>query len=120
MNEVDLSTADGQDRYVPSATRDITSAGHEGVYEWIVEHLVSDGMKALDEEIKNPLVRIKSYFEFWEGCIKDRTLSFYIGALLAAEMPSLPEEIQAEIRLHFSTPATTPLPTQVGDHPNRF
>ena len=48
MNEVDLSTADGQDRYVPSAVRDITSAGHEGVYEWIVEHLVGDGMKALD------------------------------------------------------------------------
>jgi SAM-dependent methyltransferase len=48
MNDADLSTADGQDRYVPSPIRDITSAGHEGVYEWIVEHLVRDGMKALD------------------------------------------------------------------------
>ena len=42
MTEVDLATADGQDRYVPSATRDITSAGHEGVYEWIAENLVTD------------------------------------------------------------------------------
>jgi SAM-dependent methyltransferase len=48
MTDVDLATADGQDRYVPSATRDITSAGHEGVYEWVAEHLVKDGMHVLD------------------------------------------------------------------------
>ena len=48
MTDVDLATADGQDRYVPTATRDITSAGHEGVYEWIAEHLVKAGMRALD------------------------------------------------------------------------
>jgi SAM-dependent methyltransferase len=48
MTEVDLATADGQDRYVPSATRDITSAGHEGTYEWIAEHLVTEGMRVLD------------------------------------------------------------------------
>jgi len=48
MTEVDLATADGQDRYVPSATRDITSAGHEGVYEWVAEHLVKEGMRVLD------------------------------------------------------------------------
>ncbi len=48
MTDVDLATADGQDRYVPTATRDITSAGHEGVYEWIAENLVKQGMKALD------------------------------------------------------------------------
>jgi hypothetical protein len=48
MTDLDLATADGQDRYVPSATRDITSAGHEGVYEWIAENLVTDGMRALD------------------------------------------------------------------------
>lgn len=64
---------------------------------------IRHAMNALDEQIKNPLLRIKSYFDFWERCIKDRTLSFCIGALLAAEMPSLPEEVQAEIRLHFST-----------------
>jgi SAM-dependent methyltransferase len=48
MTDVDLGTADGQDRYVPTPTRDITSAGHEGVYEWIAENLVIAGMKALD------------------------------------------------------------------------
>ena len=48
MTDVDLATADGQDRYVPSATRDITSAGHEGTYEWVAEHLVKKGMRVLD------------------------------------------------------------------------
>src|ERR1700753_2204576 len=62
----------------------------------------SEGMKALDDQIENPLVRIKNYFKYWEGCIEGRTVSFCVGALLGAEMPSLPEEVQAEVRLHFS------------------
>src|SRR5579859_6202891 len=48
MDDIELGTADGQDRYVPTATRDITSAGHEGVYEWIAANLVKKGMRALD------------------------------------------------------------------------
>lgn len=44
----DLATADGHDRYVPSATRDVVAAGHEGVYEWVVEHLVREGTTFLD------------------------------------------------------------------------
>jgi len=63
---------------------------------------ISQGMKSLDEQVENPLERIKSYFKFWEECIEGGTLSFCIGALLAAEIPSLPEEVQAEVRLHFS------------------
>ena len=60
-------------------------------------------MKALDDQIENPLTRIRNYFKFWEGCIEGQTLSFCIGALLEAEMPSLPTEVQAEVRPHFST-----------------
>jgi TetR/AcrR family transcriptional regulator, transcriptional repressor for nem operon len=63
---------------------------------------ISEGMKALDDQIEGPLGRIRNYFKYWEGCIEGRTLSFCIGALLGAEMPSLPEEVQAEVRLHFS------------------
>jgi SAM-dependent methyltransferase len=44
----DLATADGHDRYVPSDTRDLLAAGHEGVYEWAVEHLVQPGARFLD------------------------------------------------------------------------
>jgi TetR/AcrR family transcriptional repressor of nem operon len=63
---------------------------------------ISEGMKTLDDQVENPLLRIKNYFKYWEGCIEGHTLSFCIGALLGAEMPSLPEEVQAEVRLHFS------------------
>lgn len=45
---VDLATADGHDRYVPSDTKDLLAAGHEGVYEWAVEHLVQAGATFLD------------------------------------------------------------------------
>ena len=60
------------------------------------------GMEALDSNISNPLLRLKGYFKYWDGCIADQTMSFCIGALLSAEMPSLPEEVQSEVRLHFS------------------
>ena len=63
---------------------------------------ISAGMRALDDRIENPLVRIRNYFKYWEGCIEGRSFSFCIGALLGAEMPSLPEEVQTEVRLHFS------------------
>src|SRR6201994_10369 len=63
---------------------------------------ISEGMAALDQQVENPLLRIRNYFKYWEGCIEGSTLSFCIGALLGAEMPSLPEEVQAEVRLHFS------------------
>src|SRR6201995_2765683 len=42
---------------------------------------ISQGMKALDDQIENPLIRIKNYFKYWEGCIEGRALSFCIGAL---------------------------------------
>lgn len=45
---VDLATADGHDRHVPSGSRDLLAAGHEGVYEWAAEHLVEEGSTFLD------------------------------------------------------------------------
>ncbi len=44
----ELATADGHDRHVPSEERDFLAAGHEGVYEWAVEHLVRPGTTFLD------------------------------------------------------------------------
>ncbi len=63
---------------------------------------IAAAMKSLDERVDSPLVRIRSYFKYWEDCIEDGTISFCVGALLSAEMPSLPEEVQTEVRLHFS------------------
>jgi TetR/AcrR family transcriptional repressor of nem operon len=63
---------------------------------------VIQGMERLDSEIESPLVRIQTYFRYWEGCIRGKTVSFCVAALLAAEMPSLPEDVQVEVRLHFN------------------
>jgi TetR/AcrR family transcriptional regulator, transcriptional repressor for nem operon len=59
------------------------------------------GTKLIDQQIKDPLARIQAYVQYWEGCIRGRTMAFCIAALLGAEMPSLPEEVQREVRLHF-------------------
>jgi TetR/AcrR family transcriptional repressor of nem operon len=65
------------------------------------ERLVQ-GTELLDRQIENPLGRIQAYVEHWESCIRGRTMPFCIAALLGAELPSLPEQVQAEVRLHFT------------------
>lgn len=64
---------------------------------------IQEGMETLDKRFENPLLRVKNYFKYWEDCIQGQTVPFCIGALMGAEIPSLPEEVQAEVRLHFST-----------------
>ncbi len=55
----------------------------------------------LDAQMESPLARLQAYIHHWEGCIRGKTVSFCVAALLGAEMPSLPEEVQVEVRLHF-------------------
>lgn len=64
------------------------------------ERLV-EGTKLLDQQIKDPLARIAAYVHYWEGCIRDRTMEFCVAALMGAELPSLPEQVQGEVRLYF-------------------
>lgn len=61
------------------------------------------GMENFDSNFRNAFTRLQQYFKFWEGCIADGSMSFCIGALLSAEMPSLPDEVQMEVRQHFRT-----------------
>jgi TetR/AcrR family transcriptional repressor of nem operon len=60
-----------------------------------------EGTEQLDRQIENPRRRLHAYVQYWEGCIRDRTVPFCVAALMGAELPSLPEEVQAEVRLHF-------------------
>jgi len=62
-----------------------------------------EGTELLDRQIPNPLARIRAYIQYWEGCIRDRTVPFCVAALLGAELPALPEEVQAEVQEHFTT-----------------
>lgn len=59
------------------------------------------GTQFLTQKIADPLARLHAYAKHWEGCIRDRSQPFCIAALLAAELPSLPQEVGSEVQQHF-------------------
>lgn len=59
------------------------------------------GIAELERTVTDPLERLRAYVGYWEGCIADATHSFCICALLATEIPVLPEAVAVEVRAHF-------------------
>ncbi|MBB5056670.1 TetR/AcrR family transcriptional repressor of nem operon [Granulicella aggregans] len=57
--------------------------------------------QSLTQQVKDPLSRLEAYVNHWEGCIRNNNEPFCIAALLAAELPSLPEEVRHEVQQHF-------------------
>lgn len=55
----------------------------------------------MERSIPDPLEQLRAYTGFWETCIADATFSFCVCALLAGEMPVLPEEIALEVKAYF-------------------
>lgn len=60
--------------------------------------VMMDSMKGL---VPDSFGQLKAYANFWETCIRDHTTPFCICVLLAAEIPTLPEEVRAEVQGHF-------------------
>ncbi|WP_411850779.1 TetR/AcrR family transcriptional regulator [Stenotrophomonas sp. LGBM10] len=60
-----------------------------------------EGLALLDRQLADPLQELNAYVDYWSTCIRGGTSSFCICAMLAAEMPLLPEEIVDEVRGHF-------------------
>ncbi len=46
-------------------------------------------------------VQLQAYARYWERCIADDTAPFCVAAMLAAELPSLPDDVAASVRAHF-------------------
>ena len=46
--------------------------------------------------------QLRAYVEYWERCIADDSAPFCVAGMLAAELPSLPEELAATVRAHFA------------------
>ncbi|KQT29086.1 MAG: TetR/AcrR family transcriptional regulator [Bradyrhizobium sp.] len=59
------------------------------------------GLAALERNVADPGEQLRSYIAYWEVCIKDATAPFCVCALLASELPILPEEVAVEVRAHF-------------------
>lgn len=61
-----------------------------------------EATEALDEHVSSPLDRLKKYVAHWQDCIRTRREPVCIAALLGAELPSLPPDVQAEVEKHFN------------------
>jgi TetR/AcrR family transcriptional repressor of nem operon len=55
----------------------------------------------LDHNVADPLQRMKLYVQHWAECVRSNNRPICIAALLSAELPTLPKEIQVEVQLHF-------------------
>jgi TetR/AcrR family transcriptional repressor of nem operon len=59
-----------------------------------VERLAESGLDAAEQ--------LRAYAGYWERCIADNSAPFCIAAMLAAELPSLPEPLAVSVRAHFA------------------
>jgi TetR/AcrR family transcriptional repressor of nem operon len=79
----------------------------------LVRMLVADyrreaqlGLAELGRHVPEPGAQLRAYVGYWQACIADGSAPFCICALLAAQIPDLPEEVALEVRGHFRTLAT--------------
>lgn len=59
------------------------------------------GIARLERLVPDPAAQLDAYVTHWEACIADASRPFCVCALLAGEIPALPEEIALEVRAHF-------------------
>jgi TetR/AcrR family transcriptional repressor of nem operon len=52
-------------------------------------------------QLPGAMERLRGYVDYWDNCLRHNAPPFCICALLAAELPSLPEEVQLEVNGHF-------------------
>ncbi|MCV7424831.1 TetR/AcrR family transcriptional regulator [Mycobacterium yunnanensis] len=64
------------------------------------------GFAEVSRQNPQPLDRLKAYIAFWSACIADGTNTFCLCALLATQIPVLPEIVVAEVRSYFEVLAT--------------
>ncbi len=59
------------------------------------------GLTELERNVADPLEQLRAYVGYWEGCIADASHPFCVCAMLAGEIPVLPEAVAVEVRAHF-------------------
>ena len=59
------------------------------------------GLSKLELQASDPLDQLRFYLGYWEACIADANAPFCVCALLASQLPVLPEPIGLEVRAHF-------------------
>ncbi|KWX56693.1 TetR/AcrR family transcriptional regulator [Mycobacterium sp. NAZ190054] len=64
-------------------------------------HEAEAGIAEIERHVADPLDQLRSYTGYWESCIGDPETSYCLCALLATQIPVLPEEIVLEVRAYF-------------------
>ena len=59
------------------------------------------GWRIFELQVSDPLEQLRLYAGYWEACIADASAPFCVCALLAGQLPVLPEEVGLEVRAHF-------------------
>ncbi|WP_238651860.1 TetR/AcrR family transcriptional regulator [Paenibacillus piscarius] len=60
------------------------------------------GLNYIESNVSDALEQLRSYIGYWEACIADASAPICVCALLASQLPALPEEVALEVRAHFS------------------
>lgn len=69
---------------------------------WYREEAV-EGLAELERHHPEPVDQLRAYVGFWAGCFAEASSTFCVCALLASEIPVLPQDIALEVRAHFRT-----------------
>lgn len=60
-----------------------------------------NGIENLERAIAAPVDQLRAYVDHWKACLEDTSAPFCVAALLASEMPILPEEVAVHVRHYF-------------------
>lgn len=60
-----------------------------------------EGLAAMEQHVSDAVGQLRAYVGYWEACIADGTAPFCVCALLASQLPQLPEDVAREVRAHF-------------------
>jgi TetR/AcrR family transcriptional repressor of nem operon len=60
-----------------------------------------EGLGNLEHGVAGPLDQLRAYVQYWKSCIGDASAPFCVCALLAGELPILPDDVAVEIRAYF-------------------
>lgn len=59
------------------------------------------GIGELERQNPAPLDQLRAYTGYWQACISDASVPFCVCALLASELPVLPEAVAFEVKAYF-------------------
>ncbi|TWI69569.1 TetR family transcriptional regulator [Pseudoduganella lurida] len=64
------------------------------------------GIAEMERSIPQPIDQLRAYVAYWTKCIGDGTAPFCVCALLASELPIVPDDVAAEVKGFFRTLST--------------